>query len=97
MATNAQIELIGNISRLAAQVSMQGKYHVMFRYSGHVGLVDVDVHPSDNDYDPEKTRYVDGFEAMSNWIILSSEDGKLLELMKKLSDLLEKDADGIPL
>lgn len=96
MATESQIDLIGGIARIAAQISFQGKYHVMFRYSGHVDAVDVTVHPSSNDYTPSESTCIEGFEHNQNWIRLEAESGELSDLYQKLSKLLDVDADGVP-
>lgn len=96
MATESQIDLIGGIARIAAQISIQGKYHVMFRYSGHVDVVDVTVHPSTNDYTPSESICIEGFEHNQHWIMLSDNSGNLSELHSKLAALLDTDADGVP-
>lgn len=96
MATESQIDLIGGIARIAAQISFQGKYHVMLRYSGHVDVIDVTVHPSSNNYTPSESVCIDGFEHNQNWILLGAESGELSGLYQKLSSLLDVDADGVP-
>lgn len=97
MATTAQLDLIAVISRLSAQISAQGKYHVFFRYSGHVDVVDVEVHPSDDPYsDASPSKFVAGLGSHENWLLLEHENGELAALHKKLGDLLDVDADGVP-
>jgi len=97
MATESQLDLISGISRLSAQISAQGKYHVFFRYSGHVDVVDVEVHPSDDPYsDAAPSKFVSGFGSLQNWLLLEHENGELAELHQKLGDLLDVDADGVP-
>lgn len=96
MATESQIDLIGGIARIAAQISIQGKYHVMFRYSGHVDVVDVTVHPSTNDYTPSESVCIEGFEHNKHWILMGSESVELAELYQKLRGMLDVDADGVP-
>lgn len=96
MATENQIGWIEQILRLAMQISLQGKYHVFARYSGHVNVLDVCVNHADSDYQNFENRYVDGLASNENWIQLSSESGELLALLKKLEPLLARDDDGIP-
>lgn len=97
MATVQQLDLIASISRLSAQISAQGKYHVFFRYSGHVDVVDVEVHPSDDPYsDATPSKFISGFGSHQNWLMMEHENGELAVLHQKLGDLLDVDADGVP-
>lgn len=96
MATESQIALIGGIAAVSAKISIQGKYHVMARYSGHVDVLDVTVHPSTNDYTPSESICIEGFEHNKHWILMSSESGELVELYQKLRTMLDADADGVP-
>lgn len=95
MSMQSQIELVGDIARVAAQISIQGRYHVIVRYSGHISNIDVDVYRSNHDYQGGGAKeIVPGFGPMENWI--SVEHGDLLSLYKKLNYLLDVDSDGVP-
>lgn len=97
MATTAQLDLIASISRLSAQISAQGKYHVFFRYSGHCKIVDVEVHPATQVYaEGVDLVFIPGFGSNENFLNLEWEKGELASLHQKLGDLLDVDADGVP-
>lgn len=97
MATVQQLDLIASISRLSAQISAQRKYHVFFRFSGHVEVVDVEVHTSDDPYSEGcESKFLEGFGSQAHWFLLEHENGELADLHEKLSKLLEVDADGVP-
>lgn len=97
MATTQQLDLIGSIARLSAQISAQGKYHVFFRYSGHVDVVDVQVNTSDSSYGEESgQKSLKGFGSQEHWLLMRHENGQLAELYQKLGGLLDVDADGVP-
>ncbi len=97
MATERQLDLIAGISRLSAQISAQGKYHVFFRYSGHCKIVDVEVHSSTQVYAQDiDSVFIAGFGSSENFISIEYEEGELASLYQKLGDLLDVDADGVP-
>lgn len=97
MATVQQLDLIAGISRLAAQISAQGKYHVFFRYSGHCKIVDVEVHPATQVYAQDiDSVFIPGFGSNENFLDIECERGELASLHQKLGDLLDVDADGVP-
>lgn len=107
MATERQIDLAQKIMRAAIQVSVQGKYHVFVNYSGHVHSLSVDVTHADSVYDGSKEgrRLLGGFELMqayldrgaNDWRDVDIETDKLEEVYGKIIDLLDVDADGVPL
>lgn len=97
MATVQQLDFIASISRLSAQISAQGKYHVFFRYSGHCKIVDVEVHPATQVYaEGVDSVFIPGFCASENFLNLEFEKGELAFLHSELSKLLDVDADGVP-
>jgi DNA-directed RNA polymerase subunit L len=107
MASTKEIELVGEIQRLAIRINMQGKYHTFVNYSGHVQSVDVAVQLA-----PYPSDHLDGW-ACNDHVIYLSTDYKLfsfenikrviadkIEQLEKLKSdlgkLLDVDADGVP-
>ena len=107
MASPKEIELVGEIQRLAIRINMQGKYHTFVNYSGHVQSIDVAVqlapYPSDcldgwtcndhvvylsTDYKPCS------FESIKR--VIADKVKQLEKLKSDLGELLDVDADGVP-
>lgn len=107
MASTKEIELVGEIQRLAIRINMQGKYHTFVNYSGHVQGIDVMVERA-----PYPSGHLDGWACNDRNIYLSTNyqlgwgekmkdviahKVELLEELKTdLSALLDVDADGVP-
>lgn len=107
MASPKEIELVGEIQRLAIRINMQGKYHTFVHYSGHVQGIGVDVERA-----PYPSGSLDGWSCNDRNIYLSTNyqlgwgeklkdviayKVELLEKLKAdLGKLLDVDADGVP-
>lgn len=107
MASPKEIELVGEIARLAIRINMQGKYHTFVNYSGHVQGIDVAVQRA-----PYPSGHLDGWTCNDHLIYLSTDykpwsgenmkrviAGKVEQLEKlkaEMSQLLDVDADGVP-
>lgn len=107
MASPKEIELVGDIARLAIRINMQGKYHTFVNYSGHVQGIDVAVQRA-----PYPSDHLDGWTCNDHVIYLSTAykawggekmkdviADKVEQLEKLKADLLkflDVDADGVP-
>ena len=106
MATSKEIELVGEIQRIAVRVNMQGKYHVFIEFSGHVNAVYVYLK------DAKTGKHIDAFAEHDQHVYLSTSyiagigekmrdviADKVAQLEKLKADLLaflDVDADGVP-
>lgn len=109
MASPKEIELVGEIQRAVVRVNMQGKYNIFCSYSGHVQLIEV--HAYHTPWSPESL-YVEGWDHCEHNVYLSTGyvlgygekmpdvieyKVELLEKLKAdLIELLDVDADGVP-
>lgn len=107
MASGKEIELVVEIQRIAIRINMQGKYHTFVNYSGHVQSIEVMVERA-----PYPSGYLEGWECNERNIYLStnyslgwgekmkdviSQKVELLARLKTdLLELLDVDADGVP-
>ena len=106
MASTKEIELVGEIQRLAIRVNMQGKYHSFFEFSGHtdgvyVYLKDAKTGANINafaEHDQHvylSTNCALGFrETMKN--VIADKVAQLEKLKADLAKFLDVDADGVP-
>jgi hypothetical protein len=104
MATQKQIELICDITRAAAQVSIQGTYHAFATYSGHIDGLCVYAYQADGEYDDSKNM-MPGWSTADRWISLQGQedesdkaacDLRLETILADVRGLLDVDADGVP-
>jgi hypothetical protein len=107
MASPKEIELVGDIARLAIRINMQGKYHTFVNYSGHVQGIDVAVqrapYPSDhlggwtcNDHVIYLSTDYKALYGESMKRVISDKIAQLEKLKADLLKLLDVDADGVP-
>lgn len=106
MATSKEIELVGEIQRIAVRVSTQGKYHAFVEFSGHVHAVYVYLK------DAKTGAHIDAFSEHDKHVYLSTDyrlsfgesmksviSDKVSQLESLKVDLLkflDVDADGVP-
>ena len=104
MATQRQIELICDITKAAAQVSIQDTYHVFANYSGHIDGLCVFAYQADGVYDDSKSM-MPGWSTSDRWICLQGQadesdkascDTRLEAILADVRGLLDVDADGVP-
>lgn len=109
MATSKEIELVGEIQRIAIRVNMQRKYNVWSEFHGHVDAFEVRISPpwAANIKDVEgwgcgdrnvylSTDYKPGYgEKMKD--VIADKVGQLEKLKADLLAFLEVDGDGVPL
>lgn len=106
MASPKEIELAGEIQRLAIRVNIQGKYHTFVEFSGHVHAIYVYLK------DAKTGKHVDAFaehdqhvylstnctlgygETMKN--VIADKAAQLEKLKADLLKFLDVDADGVP-
>ena len=108
MASTKEIELVGEIQRIAIRVNMQRKYNVWSEFHGHVDAFEVRITPPWS----ADVKYVEGWGCSDRNVYLSTgyELGygekmkdviadKVKQLEKLKADLLaflDVDADGVP-
>jgi hypothetical protein len=106
MATSKEIELAGEIHRVAIRVNIQGKYHAFVEFSGHVHAIYVYLK------DAKTGKNIDAFAEHDQHVYLSTDYrlsfgesmksvivDKVAQLEKLKADLLkflDVDADGVP-
>lgn len=109
MATPKEIDLVCDIQRICIQINMQGKYHTFLQYSGHVHGVSAYMYKAP--YRQNQTM-LEGWTTSEHNVYLSTgyevgvgeeiEDviaykvEKLEKLKAELLELLDVDADGVP-
>lgn len=109
MATSKEIELVGEIQRIAIRVNMQRKYNVWSEFHGHVDAFEVRISPPWT----EDSKILDGWNCGDRNVYLSTDyrlgygekmkdviADKVAQLEKLKADLLaflQVDADGVPL
>lgn len=100
MATQSRINEALEISRIAMQISMQGKYHVFANYSGHVDAFNVFAYEAAGEYsgnDPKSP--MAGWSCIDpgrNLYLDTCTDEQMSGLMADVRALLDVDADGVP-
>lgn len=108
MASPKEIELVGEIQRIAIRVNMQRKYSVWSEFHGHVDAFEVRITPPWS----ANVKEIDGWGCSDRNVYLSTDyklgygekiknviAGKVAQLEKLKADLLEfldVDADGVP-
>lgn len=106
MATSKEIELAGEIQRIAIRVNIQGKYHTFVEFSGHVNAIyvylkdaktraHVDAFAEHDQHVYLSTGYRLSFgESMKN--VIADKVSQLEKLKADLLKFLDVDADGVP-
>lgn len=98
MATPERIRAALEISRIAMQVSIQGKYHMFADYAGHVDSLVVYAYPAEGRYDQMKD-FLPGWscsDAGRRIYLDTCTDEQINALYADARSLLATDADGIP-
>lgn len=101
MATQERIRAALEITRIAMQVSIQGKYHVFANYSGHIDGLNVYAYESAGDYSgPNAKDPMIGWSCIDigrNIYLDTCTDEDINAMHADVLSLLDVDQDGIPL
>lgn len=101
MATQERIRAALEITRIAMQVSIQGKYHVFANYSGHIDSLNIYAYEAKGDYSGPANK-----EPMKGWSCIDKgrtiyldtcSDEAINAMADDVLSLLDVDQDGIPL
>lgn len=106
MATSKEIELVGEIQRVAVRVNTQGKYHVFVEFSGHVHALYVYLKHAESGKNVDEFAEFDQHVYLSTEYKLSRGEGmkdviackveQLEKLKAAMLVFLDVDADGVP-